>query len=78
MGGARGTGAFPKGGADAGLLLKMFISGELDMNAEPTDVLNEFESLKDKTTAQVRSGFNRVRDLAREGMAAFTDGAEGK
>jgi hypothetical protein len=67
MGGARGTGAFPKGSNKATQLLKMFVSGKLDISAEPNHFLGTFNCLKNKTAVQVHRGFNQFQELAKGG-----------
>jgi hypothetical protein len=59
MGGVKGLGAFAKNSTEAIQLYKMFISQELELTAEPNDVVEIFPTLSDKTTSQIRSGFNR-------------------
>jgi hypothetical protein len=72
MGGVRGLGAFAKNTSDAITLYKMFINHEIDITSEPNDVVDLFPSLSEKTSSQIRSGFNRVRDNAKEALNALT------
>jgi hypothetical protein len=78
MGGVKGQGAFSKGSEDAAALLKMFMQGILNINAEPGDVTEQFPNVQGKTAGQIRSGFNRIRDLARESLSAMAHGDEGE
>jgi hypothetical protein len=56
----------------------MFMQGILNINAEPSDVTKSFPNLAGKTAGQIRSGFNRVRDLARESLSAMAAGEDGR
>jgi hypothetical protein len=58
---AKGTSAFCKNSDDAIALFKMFMSRELELTAEPNDVIPFFPNLSEKTASQIRGGFNRVR-----------------
>jgi hypothetical protein len=78
MGGVRGSGAFSKGSEDAALLDSTFINGKLALTAEPNNVITLFPSLKEKSTSQIRSGFNRIRDNAKEALSAMTQTEKGK
>jgi hypothetical protein len=71
MGGIKGLGAFAKNGPDAIELYKMFINKDIEISAEPNDVADLFPALSDKTASQIRSGFNRVRDNAKEALSAM-------
>jgi hypothetical protein len=77
MGGTKGLGAFTKGSAEASSLLQMFVNGQLEMTAQPGDVYALFPSLRDKTATQFRSGFNRIKELAKESNGALSQGNEG-
>jgi hypothetical protein len=71
MGGIKGLGAFAKNGPDAMELYKMFIGRDIEITAEPNNVIDRFPSLADKTASQIRSGFNRVKDNAKEELSAI-------
>jgi hypothetical protein len=72
MGGTKGVGAFTKNSTEAMELYKMFINRDIELTAEPNDVMDLFPSISDKTTTQIRSGFNRVRDNAKEALSVLT------
>jgi hypothetical protein len=72
MGGTRGLGAFTKGSEEAATLLQMFVNGELDLSASPGDVYQLFPTLRDKTATQFRSGFHRIREIAKESQMAIS------
>jgi hypothetical protein len=72
MGGTKGLGAFSKGSQEAATLLQMFMTNQLDTStATPADVHHLFPSLHDKTATQFRSGFHRVKEMARESTLAL-------
>jgi hypothetical protein len=71
MGGAKGSGAFPKGSEDAMLLTNMFLTKKLNVTAQPDDVVGLFPSLSEKTQQQIRTGFNKIRKQARETLVAL-------
>jgi hypothetical protein len=78
MGGVKGSGAFAKGSDEASQLYWMFMKKELALTAEPGDVIALFPELKEKTTTQIRSGFNRIRDNAKDALSALSIGDESK
>jgi hypothetical protein len=79
MGGTKGLGAFSKGSAEAATLLQMFLTNQLDTStATPADIHHLFPQLHDKTATQFRSGFHRVKELARESATAYAGAGTGK
>jgi hypothetical protein len=71
MGGTKRMGAFAKNSQEATTLLQMFLSDQLDVaTAAPGDVHHLFPTLHDKTATQFRSGFHRIKELARESKEA--------
>jgi hypothetical protein len=77
MGGVKGQGAFSKGSDDATALYKMFINKELSLTAEPADIIDLFPEQKEKTSSQIRSSFNRIRDNAKETLSLLTQVDDG-
>jgi hypothetical protein len=73
MGGIKGLGAFAKNSAESSQLLRMFMTKQLSITAEPNDVMGMFPNLESKTTSQIRSGFNRVRDMAKSSLEVMED-----
>jgi hypothetical protein len=74
----KSVGAFTKGTEEASALLQMFVSGQLELTAAPGDVYPMFPSLRDKTSTQFRSGFHRVKEMARESINALSSSNGGK
>jgi hypothetical protein len=68
MGGVKGMGAFAKNSDDAAQLLRMFMTKQLSINAEPGDISGKFSNMEGKTTSQIRSGFNRIREMAKASL----------
>jgi hypothetical protein len=78
MGGVKGLGAFSKNSPESTTLLQMFLSGQLDIaNATPADVHHLLPTLRDKTATQFRSGFHRIKELARESKEAVAGSMNG-
>jgi hypothetical protein len=77
MGGVKGLGAFAKNSDDAAQLLRMFITKQLSINAEPNDVIGMFPNNENKTSSQIRSGFNRIRDMAKSALEVMNDNDNG-
>jgi hypothetical protein len=77
MGGVKGLGAFAKNSEDASQLLCMFMTKQLSISAEPNDVIGMFPNNENKTTSQIRSGFNRIRDMAKSALGVLNDNANG-
>jgi hypothetical protein len=71
MGGIKGLGAFAKNGPNAMELYKIFIGRDIEITTETNNVIDLLPSLADKTASQIRSGFNRVRDNAKEALSAI-------
>jgi hypothetical protein len=78
MGGLKGTGAFAKNSEDAAQLLRMFMTKQLCINAEPNDVVSLFPNNENKTATQIRSGFNRVREMAKMSLQSMGEDGNGK
>jgi hypothetical protein len=78
MGGTKGQGAFAKNMEDLATLLKKFMQGILNINAEPSDVTESFPNLEGKTAGLILSGFNCFRDLAWESLSAMAGGEGGR
>jgi hypothetical protein len=77
MGGVKGLGAFAKNGEDSAQLLRMFMTKQLSLNAEANDVTSMFPNLEGKTSSQIRSGFNRVRDMVTSALEVLENKENG-
>jgi hypothetical protein len=77
MGGIKGQGAFAKGSEDAAKLLRLFMTKQLSLNAEPNDVIGMFPNNNNKTSSQIRSAFNRIREMAKNALEVMDDKENG-
>ena len=60
--------AFQKGSAEARKLKELFVSGALNIHAKPSQVRDQFITLRHFSTEQFRSGFNKIRKESNEAM----------
>jgi hypothetical protein len=55
----------------------MFMTKQLSLSAEPNDVIGLFPNNENKTASQIRSGFNRIRDMAKQSLESMLDNENG-